>query len=88
MNSGDVDSYPTWSSSGQWIVFSSKRMDGLWARPYIARFNPETGETGKPFVLPQENPDFYDYCTYTFNRPELILSPIKNGKALEKAAAQ
>lgn len=88
VNSGDVDSYPTWSSSGQWIVFSSKRMDGLWARPYIARFNPETGETGKPFVLPQENPDFYDYCTYTFNRPELILSPIKNGKALEKAAAQ
>lgn len=88
VNSNDVDSYPTWSSSGRWIVFSSKRMDGLWARPYIASFDPETGKAGHPFVLPQKEPDFYDQCTYTFNRPELILSTVTTGKTLEQAVAR
>ena len=83
VNSDDVDSYHTWSSNGHWFVFSSKRMDGLWARPYFASFNPETGETGKPFLLPQEDPLFYDYYTYTYNRPELIKEPVKNGKEFE-----
>lgn len=83
VNSDNVDSYHTWSSNGHWFVFSSKRMDGLWARPYFASFNPETGETGKPFLLPQEDPLFYDYYTYTYNRPELIKEPVKNGKECE-----
>lgn len=84
VNSDAVDSYHTWSSNGHWFVFSSKRMDGLWARPYFAAFNPETGETGKPFLLPQENPLFYDSYTYTYNRPELIKEPVKNGKDFEQ----
>ena len=88
VNSNDVDSYHTWSSSGHWFVFSSKRMDGLWARPYIASFNPETGETGKAFLLPQEDPMFYDNYTYTYNRPELIKTPVKNGKEFEKIIPQ
>ena len=88
VNSGDVDSYPTWSSSGRWIVLSSKRMDGLWARPFIASFDPVTGEAGKPFLLPQEDPDYYDNCTLTFNRPELITAPVANGSALEQAVQQ
>lgn len=88
VNSDDVDSYHTWSSNGRWFVFSSKRMDGLWARPYFASFNPETGETGKPFLLPQEDPLFYDYYTYTYNRPELIKEPIKNGKEFERIISQ
>ena len=84
VNSEDVDSYHTWSSNGHWFVFSSKRMDGLWARPYIASFNPETGKTGKAFLLPQKNPLFYDHYTYTYNRPELIKKPVKNGKDFEQ----
>ena len=88
VNSNDVDSYHTWSSSGHWFVFSSKRMDGLWARPYIASFSPETGETGKAFLLPQEDPMFYDNYTYTYNRPELIKTPVKNGKEFEKIIPQ
>lgn len=84
VNSDDVDSYHTWSSNGYWFVFSSKRMDGLWARPYFASFNPETGEVGKPFLLPQEDPLFYDHYTYTYNRPELIKEPVTNGKEFEK----
>lgn len=88
VNSEDVDSYHTWSSNGYWFVFSSKRMDGLWARPYFAFFNPETGETGKPFLLPQEDPLFYDSYTYTYNRPELIKEPVKNGKEFEQIIPQ
>jgi hypothetical protein len=63
-------------------------MDGLWARPYIAAFNPETGETGKAFLLPQEDPMFYDNYTYTYNRPELIKTAVKNGKEFEKIIQQ
>lgn len=88
VNSDDVDSYHTWSSNGCWFVFSSKRMDGLWARPYFASFNPETGETGKPFLLPQENPLFYDNYTYTYNRPELIKEPVKHGQEFERIIPQ
>ena len=88
VNSDDVDSYHTWSSNGYWFVFSSKRMDGLWARPYFASFNPETGETGKPFLLPQKDPLFYDNYTYTYNRPELIKEPVKNGKEFERIISQ
>ena len=82
VNSNDVDSYHTWSSSGYWFVFSSKRLDTLWARPFFAAFDPETGRAGKPFLLPQEDPEFYNTCTYTFNVPELITAPIKNQRQL------
>lgn len=77
VNSDNVESYHTWSSSGRWFVFSSKRLDGLWARPFFASFNPQTGKVGKPFLLPQKNPRFYDTFTKTYNLPELIQEPIK-----------
>lgn len=35
INSDNVDSFHTWSSTGRWLVFSSKRLDGLWARPFL-----------------------------------------------------
>lgn len=82
VNSGDVESYHTWDSSGHWFVFSSKRLDGLWARPFFAAFDARTGRAGKPFLLPQEEPEFYHTCTYTYNVPELITKPVKNSKQL------
>lgn len=82
VNSDNVESFHTWSSSGQWFVFSSKRLDGLWARPFFACFNPKTGKAGKPFLLPQKNPRFYDTFTKTYNLPELIKGPVRNGKDL------
>lgn len=82
VNSNDVDSYHSWSSTGEWFVFSSKRIDGLWARPYIAHFDPVTGKASKPFLLPQKSPDFYDGFTRTFNIPELITSPVTAGNAI------
>ena len=58
VNSNDVESFHTWSSTGEWFVFSSKRQDGLWAHPYIAKFDRQKGTAGKPFVLPPKRPGF------------------------------
>ena len=85
VNSDDVESFHTWSSSGKWFVFSSKRVDGLWAHPFIAYFNPATGLAGKPFMVPQKNPEFYSTFTKTFNLPELITVPItENQKSFKQ----
>lgn len=82
VNSASIESYHSWDSSGKWFVFSSKRLDGLWARPFIAAFDPETGRASTPFCLPQKTPDFYTEFTRTFNIPELTSSPVVNTDAL------
>ncbi|MCM1029065.1 MAG: hypothetical protein NC342_05630 [Pseudoflavonifractor sp.] len=71
-----VDSYHTWSSTGRWFAFSSKRLDGLAARPFIACFDPATGRAGKPFVMPQKSSRYYDDQSLTYNVPELITGPV------------
>lgn len=82
VNSDDVESFHTWSSSGRWFVFSSKRIDGLWAHPYIASFDLATGIAGKPFLLPQKDPAFYKTFMKTFNLPELVTSSLTSNAAL------
>jgi dipeptidyl aminopeptidase/acylaminoacyl peptidase len=71
LNSNSVESYHSWSSNSRWVVFSSRRMDGLYTRPYIAYVFAD-GTIGKPFALPQSKGDFYDKCMNSFNIPELI----------------
>jgi hypothetical protein len=86
-NSNDVDSYHSWSSNGRWFVFTSKRMDGLCARPFIAYFD-VNGEAFRPFVMPQKDPRFYDSFLNNYNVPELVSgSVIKNRNKLLKAAS-
>lgn len=85
LNSNDVESFHTWSSTGRWMVFSSKRVDGGWARPYFAHFDARTGRFSKPFVLPQKSPSFYDTFMKTYNLPELITAPVVNQKSLLEA---
>ena len=74
-NSGRCESYHSWASGSRWIVFSSKRADGVFARPYFAYID-QHGEAAKPFVLPQEDPTFYDSCIRTYNAPELTVAPV------------
>lgn len=80
-----VDSYHAWSSNSKWFVFSSKRIDGLWARPFIASFDPSTGRAEKPALLPQEDPEYYGECMMTFNVPELVKGPVEYTPDLLKA---
>jgi hypothetical protein len=76
VNSGEADSFHSWSSGSRWFVFASRRTDGLYTRPYFAWLD-ENGEATKPFILPQKNPDFYDYCLNSFNVPELVAGKIR-----------
>ena len=69
-NSPDVDSYHTWSSNGRWIVFSSRRMDGNYTRPFIAYFDRQ-GHAHKAFCLPQEDPEYNILLLKSYNVPEL-----------------
>ena len=69
LNSDYSDSYHSWSSNGKWLVFSSKRGDGLTARPYISYIKGH-GISDKPFILPQYDPAFYQGFLKSFNIPE------------------
>jgi hypothetical protein len=75
INSGRSDSYHSWSSNSRWVIFSSKREDGMFARFYISHLE-AGGRFSKPFVMPQEDPTFYGRCLMTFNRPEFIREPV------------
>jgi len=85
VNSNETESYHSWSSDSNWFVFSSKRVDGLYTRPYIAWID-DNGEASKPFLLPQRNPDYYDFSLRSFNVPELVTGRVKaNGRNMARA---
>jgi len=70
-----AESYPRWSSSGRWFSFVSNRRDGMSAIPYLAYFDKE-GQAHKAFVLPQEDPAFFDTFIDTYNVVELVKSRV------------
>ena len=77
MNSDDTESYHSWSSNSRWTVFSSRRGDGLYTRPYIAHIN-ENGEADKAFLLPQKDPvNYYKELLFSYNIPEFSNAPFK-----------
>ena len=76
VNSPDTDSYHNWSSNSRWFVFSSRRDDGSYTRPYIAHFD-ENGVAGKPFMLPQRDPvNYYRKLYRSYNVPEFVTGPV------------
>ena len=70
VNSHKSDTYHSWSSNSRWLVFASKRDDGLYGKPYFTYVDRQ-GKAHKPFVLPQRDPLFYDHHLKSFNAPEL-----------------
>jgi len=75
INSNNVESWHSWSSNGRWVAFSSRRMDGLYSDVYLAHVD-ERGIPGKPFLLPQKDPDFYRNFLFSFNVPEFAVKEI------------
>ena len=74
-NSADTESFHNWSTNSRWLVFSSRRDDGLFTRPYFCHVN-EKGAVSKPFMLPQRNPRrFYRDRFMSFNVPDFIITP-------------
>jgi Tol biopolymer transport system component len=76
LNSRDVESYHSWSSNGRWVVFSSRRYDGNFTRPYIAYIDAD-GKEYKPFELPQEDPEFHRLFMRSYNIPEFMSGPVE-----------
>ena len=76
VNSPDTDSYHDWSSNSRWFVFSSRRDDGLFTRLYIAHIDAD-GVAGKPFMLPQRDPEhYYEELYRSYNVPEFVTGPV------------
>lgn len=84
LNSSSVESYHSWSSNGRWIVFSSRRIDGLYTRLYLAYFD-EKGNFHKPFLLPQSSADFDLLRMQSYNIPEFTKGATKiSSREIEK----
>ena len=77
-NSPDTESYHTWSSNGRWVIFSSRRLDGLYTRLFIAHVS-EGGVLSKPFALPQPSAEYYTLLTRSYNIPEFVKGRVNVG---------
>ena len=75
LNSRDTESYHSWTSNGRWIVFSSRRDDGNFTRPFIAHID-ENGKGTKPFELPCADPDYHRQFMKSYNVPEFMRGPV------------
>ena len=75
LNSNRADSFHSWSSNGRWIVFSSKRDDKVFTKPYFSHID-SLGCASKPFVLPQEDPMVYASTLNVYNVPEFTKEPV------------
>jgi hypothetical protein len=86
VNSDRADSFHSWSSNSRWMVFSSKRQDNIFTRPFFSHID-SLGNASKPFVLPQEDPVSQEYSLNVYNVPELTKEPIHiSPQALARAA--
>ena len=75
INSPDTESYHSWSSNGRWVMFSSRRYDANYTRPFIAHVD-ANGRGSKPFELPCANPDHHRQLLKSYNVPEFMRGPV------------
>ncbi len=80
INSPWADTWHCWSGNGEWLVFGSKRLDGVFTRVFITRAMAD-GSFSKPLLLPQEDPAYYEVSLDNFNRPELVRGEIRVNEA-------
>lgn len=74
-NSEDTESFHNWSTNSRWLVFSSRRDDGLYTRPYFCHID-DKGTVSKAFMLPQRNPRrFYRERFLSYNVPDFVIAP-------------
>ena len=75
VNSPEVESYHSWSSNGRWLVFSSRRDDGNYTRPFFAHID-KNNKVTKPFELPCADPDYHRQFLKCYNIPEFMRGPV------------
>lgn len=77
VNSRASDSYHNWSSDSHWMVFSSKRENGVYAQLFITSVGSD-GKATKPFLLPQRNPrKFYSEIFDSYNVPDFTKTKVE-----------
>ena len=76
LNSPYTESYHVWSSNSKWIMWSTRREDGVYTRLYFSHVD-ENGHFSKPFALPQKDPEFNRKFLYAFNIPEFMTGPVQ-----------
>ena len=76
LNSPSSESYHAWSSTGRWILFSSRRDDGNYTRLYISYFDRD-GRAHHPFRLPQRTADADDLMLRSYNAAEFLVQPVQ-----------
>lgn len=62
------------------MIFSSRRDDGSYTRPYITYVDAD-GNDSKAFVVPQEDPGYYRMLMKSYNVPEFMVAPVKYGRS-------
>ena len=77
LNTPQSESYHNWSENSRWLVFSSKREDGMYTKLYLATID-EQGRVSKPFLLPQRHPrKFYREMMDAYNCPDFTKSKVE-----------
>ena len=77
LNTPQNESYHNWSENSRWLVFSSKREDGMYTKLYLATID-EQGRASKPFLLPQRHPrKFYREMMDAYNCPDFTKSKVE-----------
>jgi hypothetical protein len=76
INSDRAESYHCWSSNGRWVVFSSKRQDGMCTHFYFSHFD-SNGKFSKPFLLPQKDVKYHQSRVIVYNIPEFVSGPVE-----------
>lgn len=76
-NSDDAESFHSWSDNSRWAVFSTRRDDAAFTRLYIGYIG-EDGRLGKPFLLPQRDPEQNKRLDKSYNIPEFVKGKVSS----------
>jgi hypothetical protein len=76
LNSPRAESFKSWSSNSRWIVFTSRRDDGSYSRLYLSHFGAD-GRAGKPFLMPQRDPEQNRRLFKSYNVPEFTVDEVR-----------
>lgn len=76
INSQFAESYHSWSSNGKWVMWSTRREDGIYTRLYFSHID-EDGHFSKPFALPQKDPEFNRKSLFAFNVAEFTIEQVR-----------
>ncbi len=76
INSSDTEGFHNWSANSRWMLFASKRLDGLYANLYFTQID-DSGRFTKPFLMPQKDPKkAYGESLHSYNAPDFTSKDI------------